>query len=650
MSARTQLAINTNNTLYTNFNYQKQDQLNQGLGQFTLMERASDTFSHSSDFQVRESSILNAKMVHEARFQYSRDNRHQDPRTTGIAINVLDTFSSGGNPNKSSSNNNESEFGNLLLYSTSKWNLKLGTQSVVRRNHSLSENNFLGTWTFSSLTDFLNGNARQFTQNTGDPRIDSSQFEFAAFMQNDFRVSSRFSVSFGLRYEDQTNISDHNNFDPRTGFAYQLGDKTVIRGGTGLFHQRFSQNNFEQLLRFDGTHQLQRVFDASQLAYPNIPAESSVIAPSLRARDADLANPYTITSSLSIERSIWRNLGATLSWDNERGIHLYRGRDINAPINGIRPDPTQKVLTQIESTGFSKSNNFSLSMRNQLTGRIQGFMFGSYTLGYQKNNTDGSFSLPVNNFDMSTEWGRSPQDTRHRFNIGGQIRLPWGVSTTTQVSWSSSRPYNITTGCDDNLDSTINDRPSAALFAAFVAARGSFDRVVCGPTTDDRTLSLADLKAQVAGQPGSGTLVTRNIGDGPGQFNIQMSLQKTVRLRGGENSGPANRAGNAAATGANNFVEPQRGGGGFPGGGFPGGGQRGGNRGGGGNPNAGNRGNNGNFNQNTGPTVTFQMQVQNLLNNVQFNGYSGTMTSSFFGRASNARQPRQIEVGMRLNF
>jgi hypothetical protein len=70
------------------------------------------------------------------------------------------------------------------------------------------------------------------------------------------------------------------------------------------------------------------------------------------------------------------------------------------------------VVTQIESTGFSKSNNFSVGLRNQLTGRLQGMMGGSYTLGYTKNNTDGSFSLPINNYDLSTEWGRSPRQLK----------------------------------------------------------------------------------------------------------------------------------------------------------------------------------------------------------------------------------------------
>src|SRR5206468_6045040 len=132
-----------NNTLYTNFNYQKQDNRNQGLGgngSFTLLSRASDRSSHNSEFQVRETSILNAKMVHEVRFQFSHDTNSQTPQTSGVAINVLDTFNGGGGQNKSSSNNRESEFGNLLMYSGTKWMVKVGTQGVERRNHTLSEN------------------------------------------------------------------------------------------------------------------------------------------------------------------------------------------------------------------------------------------------------------------------------------------------------------------------------------------------------------------------------------------------------------------------------------------------------------------------------------------------------------------------------
>jgi hypothetical protein len=676
-NARTQLAINKNNTLYTNFNYQKQENRNQGLNEFTLLSRASDRFSHSSDFQIRETSILNSKMVHETRFQFSRDTNQQTPRTIGVAIDVPQ-FSSGGGQNKSSSNNKESEFGNLLMYSGSKWTFKAGSQGVVRRNHSLSENNFIGTWRFSSLADYkcasglgcdpgASGIPLQFTRTSGDPRLDSSQFEIATFVQTDYKVSKTFNLSFGARYEDQTNISDHNNIDPRMGFAYQIGKSTAVRGGVGTFHQRFGQNNYEQLLRFDGTRQLQIIARFPQ-TYPNIPADAALPPSSLRTRSSNLVNPYNVNASLSLEQAIWRGLGVTFSWDGERGIHLYRSRNINAPLpdapldfngNKLGPDGTTRLTYLLESTGQSKSNNFTVGMRDQLRGKIQAQIFGSYTLGYTKNNTDGAFSLPVNSYDTSTEWGRSPQDTRHRFNTGMQIRLPWGVSTTTQVNWSSSRPYNITTGGDCNADNSINDRPTDAALALYKNDLSAWYASGADPRTFSTFIKPASAYCAIPG-----TIIARNSGKGPGQFNVQMNFQKTIRLKSPE-SAPANRAGNGAAlNGVNNYVEPQRGGGGFPGGGgggdFGGGQRGGGDRGGdfaggqrgnrGNFPNGGNRGQNQNFNQNNGKTVTFNVQIQNLLNNTQLNGYSGTMSSTFFGRASTARNPRQVEAGLRFNF
>jgi len=509
----------------------------------------------------------------------------------------------------------------MLMYSGAKWTFKVGSQGVVRNNNSLSENNFIGTWTFSRVADYLAGLPLQFTQNSGDPNLDVSQFEFAAFMQNDFRVTNTFSLSFGVRYEDQTNISDHNNFDPRMGFAWQLGKTTALRGGGGVFHQRFSQNNVEQLLRLDGTRQLQ-IIVRNPTTYPNIPQGSALPPASLRVRAADLATPYEMMGSLSLEQSLGRDLGVTFSWDSQRGA-------------SVRPDPAKGNLNQLESTGFSKSNNFSISFREQLRGRVNGFFFGSYTLGYTRNDTDGAFNLPMDNYDLHSEWARSGQDTRHRFQTGGQLRLPWGISTMTQVQWSTSRPYNITTGRDDNFDTNINDRPT--------------DAAVCQFLQGANCTSL------------SGRIVERNSGKGPGQFNVTMSFQKTVALKGVESSAPG-RAGN---NGANSFAQPQRGGGGGFGGGFPGGGSPGG----GGPPGGGpggqrgqrgdfpggqrgggdNRGNNPNFNQRS-PTVTFQFQIQNLLNHAQFTNYIGTMTSDYFGKANNARNARQIEAGLRFNF
>src|SRR5439155_16057244 len=103
-----------------------------------------------------------------------------------------------------------------------------------RMNHSKQENNFLGTFTFSSLDYYFAGKPLQFTQTLGNPLLDVNQFEMASFIQNDWKMTKKFNLSFGARYEAQTNISAHRNLDPRMGFAYQLTKTMALRGGLGV--------------------------------------------------------------------------------------------------------------------------------------------------------------------------------------------------------------------------------------------------------------------------------------------------------------------------------------------------------------------------------------------------------------------------------
>src|SRR5206468_11120681 len=150
---------------------------------------------------------------------------------------------------------------------------------------------------------------------------------------------------------------------------------------------------------------------------------------SLRAREADLATPYNINSSISLEQQLPKGLALTLSWDSIRGVHLYRSRNINAPFadappNPLRPgtllppDPSQGNINQLESSGLSRSNNYTIGFRELLRNKLNLTIFGNYTLGFAKNDTDGPFSLPANNYDLHSEWGHAEQDTRHRLFTG----------------------------------------------------------------------------------------------------------------------------------------------------------------------------------------------------------------------------------------
>jgi hypothetical protein len=639
LNARSQWAITNNNTLNFNAEYNRNDNRNQGVGGFNLAERASVRKARNNEIQVRETAILTKSLVHETRFEFRTDRNSQTPITSAFAVNVLDSFFSGGAQNRSNNNNHSTEFGDLLMYSSPKWTLKTGFQGTYRMDRTRSENNFLGTFTYSSLLcrapnpadpkddpclgAYSAGRPTTFTINSGDPVLNFNQLELGSFVQTDWKVSKVFTLSLGARYEAQTNIDDHNNLDPRLGFGYQLSKTMALRGGAGVFHQRFDRNTAEDLLRLDGTRQIQIVIRNPNATDPLVllaNASPSTTPPSIRVRAADLATPYTVNSSISLEKAMPAGIGLTFSWDAIRGVHLYRNRNLNAPLPGALPnplrpgtltppDPTKGNINQLESTGSSRSNNFTIGFRQTLRNRWNLNVFGNYTLGYAYNDTDGAFSLPANNYDLRSEWGRAGQYMRHRFFTGINFRTFWGVNVNGIVNASSSRPYNITTGFDENGDTVTNDRP-------------------------------AGLK--------------RNTGIGPSQFNTNLNFTKTVNLKKTEQ-----RPNTASNTGGNPFLEPQRGGGfpggGFPGGGFPGGqGRPGGPPGGpGGRPGGGNPGNGRGrpgVNAPTGPTMAFVVNIQNVFNHQQLAQYSGVLTSPFFGRANSARNPRQIEVGMRFNF
>src|SRR5437016_1950707 len=320
LNARSQFAIDKNNTLYVNYQNQHQQRLNQLFGgPTTLEDRAADNIVRNSEFQTRETSVLTKSIVDEVRFEYRKDFSQTTPHVVAQAINVLDSFNGGGGQNNSLSNNRNLEFSNLLMYSGKKWTVKSGVQSVYRKNHSVQQNNFIGTFTFSSLDEYIKGQPLQFTQTRGNPLLDVNQLELASFVQNDWKMTQKLNLSFGARYEGQTNISDHNNIDPRMGFAYQLTKTMALRGGLGTFHQRLDQQIVEGLFRLDGTRQQQIIISHPTFPDPFVNGGIALVPISIRTRATGLVTPYTTDSSISLEKSLPKGLGLTFSWYTSRG-------------------------------------------------------------------------------------------------------------------------------------------------------------------------------------------------------------------------------------------------------------------------------------------------------------------------------------------
>jgi hypothetical protein len=665
LNPRFQFFINQRNTLNFSFNYSKSESENQGIGGFNLPERASNSNRNQFSFQISENAQIGS-WNNELRFQMNRNDSDQTPVTQAVSINVLDAFNGGGNSNLSSDETRSYQIANQLRTSRAegKWQINTGVELNYDQTNSISQSNYLGTYTFSSLQDYckatnfegincqetraivetaaaegiaptylnslgevvtITGVPTQFTRTSGDPQLRVSQMQFNAFFENTLRLTQKFNAQIGVRYQAQNHLSDYNNIGPRVNFRYQLFPNTIISAGSGLIYNQtgFSMNNYEQLLRNDGTsRQFQTVITTFDPADPfNVSGGTTRGATTqIRTRSSDFVAPYNVQSRVSLEQRLPKQIGLTVTFGTSRGVHLLRTLNTNAPLPGtlVRPDPTRGNILQYESIGKSFSKNLSFFYRQNLRSGLWNVnMNANYTLGWSKddgagggggfggfggggnnfggggnNFGGGNFGgggLPSNNYDLAADWGRSQNDQRHRFQANININMPWNISFRLNPSASSGRPYNITTGRDDNGDTTINDRPQG---------------------------------------------LARNSGNGPSNYNINLNFSKTFALRPQQSSQPA-------ASAANSFVEPQRGGGGFPGGGGQGGrpqGQGDRNQGGPGGQRPG---------QITGPRMTFNIQVSNLFNRPNQQVQSGVLTSPYFGLIT-GNQPRTVSLS--VNF
>ena len=573
---RLDYAINDKNTLVVRYDYDRSSSKNQGIGGTSLASRQYDSTSFGHEFRITETSILNATTVNETRFQYSFDKSAQNGDNSVPTVSVSSAFTSGGSQIGESfnqrqryeiSNNTTTALGKNMEHSV-KFGIRLRGTTIDNR----SENNYGGTFSFLGFVGAspydLNGDGfvspieqyrakllgavgtqydpTQFTMTTGDPLAKVSQQDLGVFVSDDWRLSPKLLLSFGLRYENQTNISSDYNFAPRFGFAWSPGAggskpaKTVFRGGAGIFYDRFSENYTLQAHRYDGITQLNLLVSANEtdptrqaaaialLAQPIFNPDgtvSNVLTPSqilaflpgsstTRLVATDLKTPYTAQATVGVERQLPFKTTLSAFYIISRSFNQLRSRNINAPVCPTeldcslapRPDPTLGNIQQYEATGRSEENQIRVGFRNNYSSRFS--LFGNYSLNFSKSDTDGAGSAPAYSYSFAGEWGRSGDDVRHRFVIGGNIGLPWGVSLNPFIFASSGSPFNITTGFDSNGDGYITERPTYGALASRCAELG-LNYAFC----------------DIAGKDPN-AIIPRNYGEGPGSFSVNMRVSK----------------------------------------------------------------------------------------------------------------------------
>ena len=668
ISPRIDFQLTPTNTLTARYQLTHESEQNGGLGSFSLPSVGYDLNETEHTLQISDTQILGPNVVNESRFQFQRETNHQLPIGTGPFINVQSSFTTGESTEGLVRTTQDNyEFQNYTSVTRGRHLIKFGARLRGITSSESTDANFNGTFVISSpdgtrlaaLQAYQNAShglcqsganynplncPSQFSISTGAPRVSVGWFDAGLYAEDEWRLKPNLSVTYGLRFESQNNIHDHADFAPRIGIAWGLGSngksapKTVLRGGFGIFYDRFGYNLVEQADLLDGVTQQKAVvaapqfFSADGSGIPSFSQLAAIGSPTVYQISPNLRAPYTIQSAASIERQITKTATFSVTYLNSRGEHAFYIDNVNAPapwLNGARPQATlynNDNIYQYGSGGIFRQNQLIANIRVSTGKRLS--LFGFYTLNYANSNASSggsaggffssggtsSASFLSNQFDPLADYGRAAFDVRHRAFIGGNITLPYAFSLSPFIIINSGQPYNLTTGQDNNGDSIFNDRPS------FVSPN---ENAVCTTRADFATSVTAFGEAPV------------NYCTGPSNTTFNLRMSKTIGF-GPETKG----GGDGGALGGHHGH-----GGGLGPGGLSG--------------NGGNvffRGPGGAVNHLY--NLTFSISVRNLFNTFNPGNPIGNLSSPRFGEAisvgggpfASASANRRVDLQVRFSF
>ena len=485
---KTDIRLNDTNQLVLRFNQQNfTGNNNENGGPLSAEEHSGNSIAKTTTFSGSLTSTLSSNLVNELRFQFGRD---REPGTansdvTEARIQTGQGFFQIGRNNFSPRETTikRVQFIDAMSYTRGLHSLKFGVDLNFDRIFNFFPGLFTGQYTFNSYLLFSQNRPASFLQNfagagTSGAETHPDMNEYSLFVQDDWRVNPKLTLNLGLRYDLQdvadpsvnnpsatlaavglsttTPVRDRNNFAPRAGFSYALDEKTVVRGGYGIFFGRtpaimvgtaHSQNG----IQVTGVSLTCTTNPATNpcLTYPAIftsPPSSGALTPSLYLFARDYAQPYVQQGRLGIEREIFGNTSLSVTYLYFRGVHLSRTRDINlrAPVpttvpvtvGGVATGETFTVLRHpsprpisgfarislFESTANSRYNGLAVELKRRFA---RGFQFiAAYTFSSAKDNKPDQTMVVVgtddvkglqNNLDINADWGRSDLDIKHRF-------------------------------------------------------------------------------------------------------------------------------------------------------------------------------------------------------------------------------------------
>lgn len=515
-SARFDLQLNPKNSMAVSYNLNSNRLGNEGVGGFELAERAFDLDTSQQSLRFTDTAIIGRTMLNEARFGLTRIRLTQTPASHAPSINVLGAFISGGAPGQDVARDEWlAEIADNFTLAAGAHSLKFGTLNFYRHVRDVRADDHNGSFFFGggtapeldksgrvvvgpdgpvtvnisgleqyrrTLLSLPGGTPTRFSITTGEPSVEVGQWLFSVYAQDEWRLRRNLSLSFGLRYEAQTNPSDKFSLAPRMGVAFTPDKKQqwVLRARAGFFYERFITHLPIEVSRTDE----QLIIDSPSFPDPLGSGTQAAAIPIVKQFDRNLRPPTSLLLRVEAERSFPRGWKVQMSHTWTRSSAVLRSRNINAPVveEGVdpalapRPFGTLENILQYESSGRIRGRVLFVGL-NQPTNKYVNLFFG-YLNFHFNSDSDNPDMLPQSSYDLRGEWARPSWQSRHQAFIVSTIFLPRKLRASLSLDSASGTPFNIVTGRDNNGDGNFNDRPNvvdASTPGALVTPFGAFD-------------------------------------------------------------------------------------------------------------------------------------------------------------------------------
>jgi hypothetical protein len=457
-------SLNNNQSLYVEYQRSQTDSSNQGLGSFDLPERASTRHNDGNTARARVQGIIGKSTLHEVRFEVNRNYSEATSVTDAKTIVVQEAFSTGG----AGVNNRRT---------TSTWELADNVDFSVGRKHQARVGALLEGGRYDTFDEQNKLRPPDVREPGGLQRRPAAAVPAAHRHGRHLvppvpvgplpagRVAGEQSVHDRLRRAQrvQSHIGDGLNLMPRVGVTWNPIRNTAIRAGYGLYYDWYEATLFDQTLRLNGVSQtdltIRYIYQTNEDGTITAAPTQQVLAGGRTQAAANLDLPYQHQASVSVERQLRQNVSTSVSYQMLRGRNQYRARDINTPVDGVRPDQAVGIITQFDSDGKTESDRVSFQTR-LLIPQQRIFFNVSYTLGRANSYANGATTLPFEQPAPGPRLGAAGPG--HPPSVQAQTQVPIGLGFRGMFQFvaQSGAAYNITTGRDDNNDGVINDRPA----------------------------------------------------------------------------------------------------------------------------------------------------------------------------------------------